>query len=291
MADILHLLNLDIFNFTGGTPQPPDLAPSIVFAALYGLALPVLIWRVSNRASRTWLLLQPATFLLLRLSMYILRAIMSVHPYDIHYLSGEASLVNISFLILLFPVLDLWRLHILTTVQRKNRPKWVRPVIPYVTLLVSIILSIVTATKVDPTGPTSSLVRGLWRANYILSVSTVAMGLIYVPLCHFLMHLGLRGSIYLMFLLSLCFITAVYRVIQLHTLDPHAPVRSRAAFYILEGASDWICLAAILAININVWYPGELAWKKEPYEPDEAAMTAPSTDTVSVLVNSRTQQV
>lgn len=34
MSNMLQRLNLDIFNFTGGTPQPPDLAPSIVFAIL-----------------------------------------------------------------------------------------------------------------------------------------------------------------------------------------------------------------------------------------------------------------
>ncbi len=173
-------------------------------------------------------------------------------------------------------MLDLWRRHIETTVQRKDRPRWVRPVIPYFTLLMSILLSIITATKVDPTRPKSAVVRGLWRANYALSLATVVIGFLYVPLCHFLIRLGRRGSIYLMFLLTLCFITALYRVIQLHTEDPNAPVRSRIAFYILEGATDWVCLAAILAINLNNWFPGELAWKKEPYEPDEAAMTAPA---------------
>ncbi|KLT45759.1 hypothetical protein CC85DRAFT_237042, partial [Cutaneotrichosporon oleaginosum] len=234
---------LEVFNFTGGMPRPPDLAPSIVFAILvrpelepdkYGLTLPVLIWRISVRASRTWLYVRPTTFLLLRLGMYILRAIMSVNTYDIEYLAGEAALINISFLILLFPVLDLWRRHILTTVQRKDRPWWVRPIIPYMTLLTSIIISIVTATEVDPTQPKTPLVRTLWRTNYALSLATVIMGLIYVPLCHFMMHLGRRGTIYLTCLLLLCFITALYRVIQLHTEDPDAPVRSRIAFYVLE---------------------------------------------------------
>jgi hypothetical protein len=92
-------LHLDIFNFTGGYPQPPDLAPSIVFAVLvsptggsadtqYGLCIPVLIWRVVNRETRTWLYLRPCTFMLLRLAMYILRAIMSINAYDVEYL-GE----------------------------------------------------------------------------------------------------------------------------------------------------------------------------------------------------------
>lgn len=201
---------------------------------------------------------------------------------------GVAALVNVSFLILLFPLLDLWRMHILATVQRKDRPGWVRPILCYITLLTSMVLSIVIVIKLEFTvGMITSRVRHLWQANYALSVATVVMALVYVVLCHFLLHLGRRGTIYLVSLFSLCFITSLYRIVQLLTANPNAPVHSRAAFYILEGATDWLVLAAILAININVWFPGDQVWKKEPYEPDEAAMTAPapSSDMVSAPAN------
>ena len=48
---------LPIFHFpspVGGTPLPIDFAPSILFSVLFFLTLPVLIWRIVNPRTRTF---------------------------------------------------------------------------------------------------------------------------------------------------------------------------------------------------------------------------------------------
>ena len=46
----------------GGTVYPLDFAPSILFAILYGLLLPLIVYRVVDRRSRTTLLIGTIIF-------------------------------------------------------------------------------------------------------------------------------------------------------------------------------------------------------------------------------------
>jgi len=46
----------------GGTVYPSDLAPSILFAILYGLLLPLIVYRVLDRRSRSILLIGTIIF-------------------------------------------------------------------------------------------------------------------------------------------------------------------------------------------------------------------------------------
>lgn len=46
----------------GGTALPADFAPSIVFAILYGLMVPLLVYRLFERRSRTILIIGSFTF-------------------------------------------------------------------------------------------------------------------------------------------------------------------------------------------------------------------------------------
>lgn len=46
----------------GGTALPADFVPSIVFAILYGLMVPLLVYRLFERRSRTILIIGSFTF-------------------------------------------------------------------------------------------------------------------------------------------------------------------------------------------------------------------------------------
>lgn len=46
----------------GGVPFPSDYAPSILFAVMYGLLLPLLAYRILDRKSRNTLLIGTALF-------------------------------------------------------------------------------------------------------------------------------------------------------------------------------------------------------------------------------------
>ncbi|RDB16755.1 hypothetical protein Hypma_002387 [Hypsizygus marmoreus] len=61
----------------GGTPFPSDFAPSVLFAALYGLLVPVMLYRMFHRSSRTILLFGSIPFSVERVVIFSLRAVMS----------------------------------------------------------------------------------------------------------------------------------------------------------------------------------------------------------------------
>ena len=46
----------------GGTPLSADWVPSILFAVLYAMILPLTVYRMAHRRSRTLLLLGTVTF-------------------------------------------------------------------------------------------------------------------------------------------------------------------------------------------------------------------------------------
>ncbi|PIL33526.1 hypothetical protein GSI_04149 [Ganoderma sinense ZZ0214-1] len=58
----------------GGIPDALDFAPSIVFATLYAVLVPVAIWRISHPRSRTTVLLGTTFFSIERVVSYSLRA-------------------------------------------------------------------------------------------------------------------------------------------------------------------------------------------------------------------------
>lgn len=186
-------------------------------------------------------------------------------------------------MLLLFPLLDLWRRHVLTTIPRPDHPKWMRPlvVVCYFTLLASILLSIVVAAELDATIPLRGTdMEALWRASYILALSVVVLGLFCTVGTHVFFRLRPKGTAYLVCLLLLCLVTGVYRTSQMFTYDETAPIRSRTAFYVLEGATDWLVLVALLAVNLNEWFPGDSLRK---YQREQALQRQVKTMTTPVI--------
>ncbi|KAF8597659.1 hypothetical protein BDV93DRAFT_562080 [Ceratobasidium sp. AG-I] len=63
-------------SITGGIPtKAQDLAPSIIFIIAYACLIPLAIWRLASKASRSTTLIRPAIFVLVRIATYIVRAI------------------------------------------------------------------------------------------------------------------------------------------------------------------------------------------------------------------------
>ncbi|CAE6515512.1 unnamed protein product [Rhizoctonia solani] len=66
----------------GGIPVSEDLAPSIVFAVLYALLLPNVIYNFFIRKPRAWTIIQISTviFAVERIAWCIIRAVQAAHP-------------------------------------------------------------------------------------------------------------------------------------------------------------------------------------------------------------------
>ncbi|KAF9476866.1 hypothetical protein BDN70DRAFT_881858 [Pholiota conissans] len=82
----------------GGTPFPIDFAPSLTFAVLYGALVPLMVYRMFNRRSRSILLLGTFLFSTERIVIFALRAVQSRN--ESHRLSpGLTTYMQISFAI------------------------------------------------------------------------------------------------------------------------------------------------------------------------------------------------
>lgn len=66
----------------GGIPVSADLAPSIIFAVLYALLLPNIVYNFFFRKPRAWntIQIQTVMFAVERIAWCIIRAVQATHP-------------------------------------------------------------------------------------------------------------------------------------------------------------------------------------------------------------------
>jgi hypothetical protein len=81
---------------------------------------------------------------------------------------------------------------------------------------------------------TLTTVKSLREAGYIISFAVSAIVLIALIATHFIYGLAAKGTVYLLIPIFSVFVVGIYRVIQVFTYNPTAPVRSPAAFWVLQ---------------------------------------------------------
>lgn len=98
-------------------------------------------------------------------------------------------------------------------------------------------------------------IKTLRRVSYILSLIVVVIALFGIIYTHFHFRLDARGTGLLAWVCLVCTVCGVYRCVQIFSVDPTAPVRSRAAFYICQATMEVLAVVPLLAVNLNMWYP------------------------------------
>ncbi|KAF8882721.1 hypothetical protein BD779DRAFT_913468 [Infundibulicybe gibba] len=102
----------------GGTPYPEDFAPCVIFAILYGLLVPLLVFRCCDARSRTTLLIGTACYIIERVILFSFRAHQASHDswrfstgimtwmqvdFGLGFIGIANDLVNISRCLLINP--------------------------------------------------------------------------------------------------------------------------------------------------------------------------------------------
>ncbi|WVF67095.1 hypothetical protein IAT40_001840 [Kwoniella sp. CBS 6097] len=249
-------------NFTGGFPTSKDLAPSIIFLILYAFALPVIVFRLFKKESRTWLLFRPSIFIACRIGMLVIRAYMSKNTYGEGLLIAELVLVSVGFLFLIEPAVGLWKLQVDSDMRTEDRPTWVRRLATFlkIAILASIGTAIAGSSMISGAlndADKLKTVKSLREASNILSLAVVVVLAISAILTYTTFHLDTRGTIFILGISANLLIVAVYRVVQTFNKDPTAPVRSLAAFWILQMVFEFLAFIMLIAIPIPVWFPGQ----------------------------------
>jgi len=247
-------------NFTGGFPTSKDLAPSIVFVILYFISTPFFLYRVFRPQDRCLILIRPGVFLACRIGMLILRAVMSKTTYGEGELIGELVLVSIGYLFLIDPCVEMWQRHLASAITKDQYPGWVRRmgVLIRMCLIAAIALTVAGSAMISSaiSDPSKlSEVKTLREAGYVLSLAVVGVLLVALIGTHVSFGLAINGTLYILVPTCCLIIVGVYRVVQVFTNNSSAPVRSTAAFYVLQITFEFFAYCFILGISIPTRFP------------------------------------
>ncbi|WVQ74489.1 hypothetical protein IAR50_004090 [Cryptococcus sp. DSM 104548] len=247
------------FNFTGGFPDSSDLAPSIVFLAIYALAIPVLVFRFVRKQDRTMMLVRPAIFVACRLGSFGLRAWMSKNTYNENELIAELVMISLGALFLIAPLISCWTNHVESEVRPENRPRWLSLLSKALHLLLMACIGtaaigsgmIGTAIK-DPSK--MNTVTDLRRASLVLSVIVVGLVGIGITLTAINYNLSRRGTVWLYAVDACMLIITIYKLAQFENTDSSV-AQSRVTFWILQILFEFIAFSLMMAISIPTWFP------------------------------------
>ncbi|KAK4687254.1 hypothetical protein P7C73_g2866, partial [Tremellales sp. Uapishka_1] len=247
-------------NLTGGFPSSKDLAPSIIFLVLYVVTLPVLGYRIFRWKHRSKILIRPTIFVVFRITMLVLRAVMSKITYGEGLLIAELVFVSVGYLFLLEPLVSLWELHVASAVATEDRPSWVHTLVRVlrVVLLATIGTAVAGAALIsnaisDPSDV--STVTALRKSSAILALVVVVIALAAIVRTHLQFGLDVRGTAYLLGLGAWLVIVAVYRVVQTFATSPTAPVKNLAVFWTLGITCEFFAYLMIIGISIPSFFP------------------------------------
>ncbi|WVW80017.1 hypothetical protein I302_101990 [Kwoniella bestiolae CBS 10118] len=249
-------------NFTGGFPTSRDFAPSLVYLIAYTLTLPVLFYRLVRRSSRSFMLLRPCIFVASRFGALILRIMMSKRPYGLNETIAELVLISIGYIFLIDPFIQCWKRNIEGNVPVTARPQWLKPLrLILSALLICCVVFTIAAGAVTSDAFKSSewldVVQGLRETSYVLTLVVLVFLATITLITHFYFDLPILKTFYILIPTLCLFVVAVYRIVHGHVNNPNAPIRSLAAFWILQMLFEFIAYIFVIAVSLPDFFPVE----------------------------------
>ncbi|KZO95607.1 hypothetical protein CALVIDRAFT_564652 [Calocera viscosa TUFC12733] len=269
-------------NISGGIPTQPDFAPAIVFCILYGLLLPVCIWRTytyRRPASLMWTFIRLTLFVAMRIATFGLRASeahaasLPNNPVpNLGAFIGEQVLLGIGFIVLADLMIELLKSHIWRTdVPPAAETRWALPQgrfslqrivrLMHLALIVAIALGIAAAAQYSGAinnASTASQVQTLRVVSVALCLAVCGL-LILVSLLLLVTHphIGISRTIYLLVVSCILVIIPAYRLSSV-TADPSLEAListgTQVKFYVLQGAMEWLVSVSLLLVDARVWF-------------------------------------
>ncbi|GAA5998287.1 hypothetical protein JCM5350_006053 [Sporobolomyces pararoseus] len=248
------------FVLTGGIPlKNQDFAASILFIVAYALSVPLLVWRISRKSSRTLVLIRPAIFVGIRIATYVVRAIQADGNESEALFVTEQIFLLCGFLLLLEPFSTLVKFNL----YRHWVPKGKRH--SFSRLLLLIRLAVFTAiglgiyigsntqnARNDP-GLESTISRCRWVGGG-LALAVVVLSLCLAVYAQIRGFSDLRRTAYLATLGTCLLIPSVYKLVLY--ADPSHPFSSsgKAVFYILFSLPELLAIILYLSVNLETTF-------------------------------------
>ncbi|KAH8927657.1 hypothetical protein BT69DRAFT_1277853 [Atractiella rhizophila] len=266
----------------GGYPlHGQDTAASSVFLAAYTLLLPVALWRFMKPESRTKFLIYLVLFILIRMTTFIIRLVISEHEgrIDTGVIVGEQVLLSTGYIALVSTIFDLFfRYKLVGLVEHPgSRKDMIRRVLGWVSaqaLEAAVICAIVAASRY------SSSKRGSVRTLRVVSASLTlgALGLVLaliVPVLVFTSKNKVYGSRKSTLLLLagdlILLIVPIYRLVKGTGTTSLFALGGKVEFYLLQILPEFLVTALLLLPNLRQLFEivavdeEEKAWMKKRY--------------------------
>ncbi|KAJ1307129.1 hypothetical protein OPQ81_001247 [Rhizoctonia solani] len=260
------------FSITGGIPiKSQDLAPSVIFIIAYACLVPLAIWRLASKASRSTTLIRPAIFIIARIVTYVIRAVQSNGDYSEGLFIAEQVLLLAGFPIICDAILTLLEYHITRTHTSPKQGQITQRVcrLLRLALLAALIIGIIAGTQMSSaiTDPSkASSLRTLRNANAALCLAIVLGVIVVVLFAQFHKNLPIQPTMLLVFMAGCLVIAGAYRLALIHSSSPVLAVSTKAKFYILLALMEWLVAAALFVVNARVVFAEDLAKEKKKAE-------------------------
>ncbi|KAF7340044.1 hypothetical protein MVEN_01922400 [Mycena venus] len=266
-----------------------DLPGAIVFAAAYGLLVPVFAYRLFDKRSRSVIVIHGIIFTVERPIMFSLRASVAARPNTewpglTKYMQANFAL---AYLGLAAIVLRLVRVVLVNTTNRipasdgevvksdhhtsapnvdePRRRFWFRRWTDFLTVvhLNALVLGIVATASLYPASDT-----GQNHAHQAMRYASSAIGLVFILLesltllwaSKTLPRINQRAVRFLLVLTTLLTIPPIYRLVVMRSTTPdiHSPGHQaqntgadKAAFYVVHLLPEWIVVFCLCAFNVK----------------------------------------
>ncbi|KAG8739500.1 hypothetical protein FRC10_005563 [Ceratobasidium sp. 414] len=258
----------------GGIPVHADIAPSIVFAVLYALLLPNIIYNFFIRKPRAWNTIQISTviFAVERIAWCIIRAVQGAHPEK--RMSGGLMnyvqlTVGLGFVGILSDATKLIRCVIvnITLPEKggsKDRPRlrrWCRIfcTIFELAFMASIVPGSIAGSKYSAARTNQALADNNMRLLNISSGVALGLGIVTIFGCLavalWVPEVDRERCLELAGLNLLILPVPIYRLCVLHIrtvniFEPLSP-SALAVFYVVHLLPEWLCVCVLLGTNVR----------------------------------------
>ncbi|QRW03382.1 proteophosphoglycan protein [Ceratobasidium sp. AG-Ba] len=227
-------------SITGGIPiKSQDLAPSIIFIVAYAILIPLAVFRIVRKESRSTTLIRPAIFIVVRIATYILRALQANGKASISSRRVPDHLRGYTIAARIPHHPDTHQLQ-----ARSDNPTVTR--LLRIALLVALIIGIVAGTQYSSALSDPSkldTLRTLRNVNAGLCLAIV-IGVIVVVLVAQVHKICLFNPQY--------YLSSWLAVLWL-----------LAKFYILLTLMEWLVTATLFAFNVRMLFAEDLAKEKK----------------------------
>ncbi|KAG8741721.1 hypothetical protein FRC10_002548 [Ceratobasidium sp. 414] len=256
-------------SITGGIPtKSQDLAPSIIFIVAYACLIPIAVFRLAKKESRSTTLIRPAIFIIVRLATYIMRAVQANGNYGETLFIVEQVFLLAGFPIICEALLTLLEYHITRTHTSPKQGQVTQRVIRVLrlALVAALAIGIYAGTQYSSvlSDPSKlSNLRTLRNVNAGLCLAIV-LGVIFVALiAQFHKNLPVQPTIVLVFMAGCLVIAGAYRLAMIHIINPPMAVSTKAKFYALLSLMEWLVSATLFVVNARVMFAEDLAKDKK----------------------------